>query len=73
MGHLDQVRQNKQTTKKHPKKKEHLKSDPFAEESMESVDDAFPQGLEAGIKTHQCYIAVYEIEATGKVYTDQSG
>ena len=73
MGHLDQVRKNKQSTKKSQKQKEKLKSDPFAQENMESIEDAFPKGLEDGKKTHQCYVAMYNIEATGKVYTDQSG
>ena len=46
MGHLDQVHQNKKSTKKILKHKERLKSDPFATENMESLKDAFPTGLE---------------------------
>jgi Reverse transcriptase (RNA-dependent DNA polymerase) len=57
-GHLDQVRQNNQSTKLMPQ------SEP---------DDEFPPSLDStdSSATHQCYAAIFE--PTGQIYTDQTG
>ena len=60
MGHLDQVRQNKKSTKPKPSK-----------ESIELDQDHFPKSDDTNERTHHCFVAVQEI--TGQVHTDQTG
>jgi Reverse transcriptase (RNA-dependent DNA polymerase) len=56
-GHLDQVRQNTQSTKMAPPEK----------------DDAFPPALDRDDSSfaHHCFAAIFE--PTGQIYTDQTG
>ena len=60
MGHLDQVRQNKKSTKPKPSK-----------ESIELDQDHFPKSDDTNERTHHCFAAAQEI--TGQVHTDQTG
>ena len=67
-GHLDQVRKNKQSTKRNATPPPPDKSDPT---NVESLEDAYPPGLPDGHRTHYCYVAIAETE--GEVFTDGTG
>jgi hypothetical protein len=81
-GHMDQTRKNQRSTKhKVPKTKVPTNSSALAEAYLECKsfeqddatlkDDFFPAREPPGLRTHNCYAVI--MEATGQIYTDQTG
>ena len=71
-GHLDQARQNTQSTK--PKAKGKTSSNKLPTEPFDTAayDDHFPTQQGSTMeRTHHCYLA--DMEPTGQIYTDQTG
>ena len=67
-GHLDQVRQNKQSTQHNTVTPTLSLSDPS---DTDILDDPFPDPLPGGHRTHHCFASI--LEPTGQIFTDQTG